>query len=499
MAALYSRIERRVWLSADVRALGHGPITARELWIYLLCSPAQTAFPGLFSIGAGGIADHLDCERSEVRRALDEIVARGMAKIDHDAGLIWLPKALDRAVDSFSNPKHTKGWRNAWDSLPACALRDEAFDAAFGSLVAFGTDASAKAFGGHPIANRLPITLPITLPIDSGSGSGSGSEREGEGLSPQNASAARAPRQTVEPASNPARPPPPPARESPEARRENRSESTTESGAESPAEGGLTSIAAIAAELIADPAAPAAAAPKTKIQAAIERGTPVCLSILLEHRDLWPEKFVPKHELEAVARRMVRAIENEPAAQGEARNALIDEAIAMTRTHRARFTAATPEQLIAKCEEAVTRYLLGDARAGKRKPRGAAQGGRTQEAPRAQPTQPAPTAEQRAVIAEREAYEAALKALPVKVRWRRERLQNLPRAIAMLERGPMSRTFFCGETEVQKAAILADDAEKHALQLAEAREKLAAAQAEEAAEGHLHPMPGAPRLRLVAG
>jgi hypothetical protein len=155
MSALYSRVDRGVWNSLDFRELSR---EARELWLYLLTCPSQNAFPGLFAVSLGTIAEDIDRTRDEVCAALAEIESRGMAKYDSKARVMWLPKAVLRRDDEAKSPNNVKGWGNAIKSIPSCELRSEAFATVRAFLEQLGNSQSTEALGdplGYP-SRRAP-------------------------------------------------------------------------------------------------------------------------------------------------------------------------------------------------------------------------------------------------------------------------------------------------------------------------------------------------------
>lgn len=102
------------------------------------------------------------------------------------------------------------------------------------------------------------------------------------------------------------------------------------------------------------------------------------LAELLEGRDLYGP---PLHDavrwsaVEALAARIRRAVEGEPAAarDGVTPELAAAEGVVAARTFAAERTAASPAQRLAHVEQKV-RWLLGDCRAGKRRQKGAGEG-----------------------------------------------------------------------------------------------------------------------------
>lgn len=120
----YSKVSRRVWNSRDFRELSAAKPNAQTLWLRLLTGPELTAIPGLFAVREGGLAEELGWPVRSLRRCMQEITDRGMAKFDRKAGLIWVPRGIWH--NPPDNPNVIVGWRIAWKELPDCSLKDEA-------------------------------------------------------------------------------------------------------------------------------------------------------------------------------------------------------------------------------------------------------------------------------------------------------------------------------------------------------------------------------------
>jgi len=140
----YSKVTRRVWADAKFRGLSAPKPNAQTLWLYLLTGKRCTSIPGLLPVGVMGIADDLDWPVAATKKCLAEIVAAGMARVDHVAKLIWLPNAVAKH-NMPANPSVVIGWGVPWTGLPECPLRTEAAAAIRGMLAA--EDARRAAVG----------------------------------------------------------------------------------------------------------------------------------------------------------------------------------------------------------------------------------------------------------------------------------------------------------------------------------------------------------------
>jgi hypothetical protein len=120
----YSKIERRMWGDGKFRKLSRPQPNARDLWIFLLTGPHQSAVPGLFVLGEASMAEALEWPLAATKRGLAEILGAGMAKFDRVTRLLWLPNALKHNPPENFNV--VVGWRSEWELLPECALLTEA-------------------------------------------------------------------------------------------------------------------------------------------------------------------------------------------------------------------------------------------------------------------------------------------------------------------------------------------------------------------------------------
>lgn len=164
-ADVYSPISRRMWRDAKFLALSAPPPNARDLWIYLLTGPHNTAIPGLWTIGVLGLAEGIGWAPADVDRCLSELEASGMVVADRTARLLWAPNAIRHHEPQ--NPNHVLGWRDAWKLVPECALRERAREALAAYLAerdeARGSDAreAGKPAPAHTFAAALAaVTSP---------------------------------------------------------------------------------------------------------------------------------------------------------------------------------------------------------------------------------------------------------------------------------------------------------------------------------------------------
>jgi len=149
-----------MWGDAKFRALSAPPPNARDLWVYLVTGPHNGVIPGLFAGGEAALAEALEWPLEAFRECFAEISAKGMAKADWKARLVWLPNAARHNLPA--SPNVVVGWGKAFDELPECALKREAFaglQATLGAMPEGFRKAFRKAFG-KPHENASPKGLP---------------------------------------------------------------------------------------------------------------------------------------------------------------------------------------------------------------------------------------------------------------------------------------------------------------------------------------------------
>lgn len=160
----YSPVQRRIWNDAGFRRLSRPAPNARDLFLYLLTTPHATQVPGLIALGESAMAEDLGWPAAGLRKALVEVEAAGMVKVDRDARLLWLPNGLRH--NPPRSPDNVKGWAKQWRMLPECALLADAAQAMMEAFVCRGP-AFASAFArvsGLPVPEATPDPKPAAEP-----------------------------------------------------------------------------------------------------------------------------------------------------------------------------------------------------------------------------------------------------------------------------------------------------------------------------------------------
>jgi hypothetical protein len=127
----YRRVETRVWADSAFKGFSGPQPNAQTLWLYLLCGPRTTIFPGLVVGREEVMASDLGWDIESFRKAFKEASAKDRAKVDWRAGLVVLQRALfdshgdPRESSKPGNPNILKSWAKEWDQIPECDLKDK--------------------------------------------------------------------------------------------------------------------------------------------------------------------------------------------------------------------------------------------------------------------------------------------------------------------------------------------------------------------------------------
>ncbi len=152
----YSKVYRRIWRDAKFRGLTDA---AKLLFLRLMTDPDLGSIPGVLACTAAGLAETMGWTTEAFGEAFEQVLAKGMAKVDRRAGLVWLPNAA--RYNRPGSPNVVVGWRREWPEVPECQLKHEIFE----SLKGF-TDGLGKAFRdafrealGDPVAVTVAVAV----------------------------------------------------------------------------------------------------------------------------------------------------------------------------------------------------------------------------------------------------------------------------------------------------------------------------------------------------
>jgi hypothetical protein len=124
--ARYRKIDTRMWGDSRFRELSSPGPSAKYLWVFLLTGPQTSNIPGLYRGGEMALSEELGWDIEGFRKAFAEPFAKGLVKADWNARVVWIPNAIK--YNSPESPNVVKSWRTAWDEIPECALKAEAYE-----------------------------------------------------------------------------------------------------------------------------------------------------------------------------------------------------------------------------------------------------------------------------------------------------------------------------------------------------------------------------------
>jgi hypothetical protein len=171
--SIYRRIAVRMHADEKVLRLTKPQPCGLALWWNLLAGEQTSIIPGLFRIGEAAFAEQLGWDIEGFRQAFKEVEDQGLVKADWKSRLVWVPKAIKHNVPA--SPNVVLHWRDAWDLLPECDLKEKAK----ASLKAF-----LKAYS-EPYAKAFDKVTEKKTPKPSGMSSGKASPNQEAGSSKQ--------------------------------------------------------------------------------------------------------------------------------------------------------------------------------------------------------------------------------------------------------------------------------------------------------------------------
>jgi hypothetical protein len=132
----YRKILIRMWGDEKFRQLSKPQPNGQSLWIYLLTGPHTGIIPGLFEAGEAGLAEAIGWPIEAFRQALGEALDRGMAKVDWAARVVFLPNGI--LHNPPESPNVVRSWREAFNLIPECSLKNEALQRLKGYVEGMG-------------------------------------------------------------------------------------------------------------------------------------------------------------------------------------------------------------------------------------------------------------------------------------------------------------------------------------------------------------------------
>lgn len=152
--ARYRKIDTRIWNDEKFRSLSDD---GKLVFFFLLTHPHMTSI-GAMRATLPGLAAEIGWDVERLSEAFAEALAKGMAKHDPAASMIWLPKFI--RYNEPESPNVLKAWAGALDLLPECDLTREAIQ----SVKDFAEGLSKGFREALPQAFRQPSRQPSLYP-----------------------------------------------------------------------------------------------------------------------------------------------------------------------------------------------------------------------------------------------------------------------------------------------------------------------------------------------
>ena len=115
--AHFRKIDVRIWNDAKFNELSH---LGKLIFIFLITHPGMTML-GAMRATPAGLAEELQASPEGFREAFDEVLLKGLAKVDQKASCIWLPNFLK--YQSAESPNVLRNWAKQVEFIPECSLK----------------------------------------------------------------------------------------------------------------------------------------------------------------------------------------------------------------------------------------------------------------------------------------------------------------------------------------------------------------------------------------
>lgn len=121
---IYRRVAIRMHGDEKIRQLKRPPPGGMALWWNLIAGEPTGIIPGLMKIGESAFAELLEWPIEGFREAFAEVEGQGLVEADWKARLVWVKNAVRHNIPA--SPNVVLSWRDAWDLLPECELKNTA-------------------------------------------------------------------------------------------------------------------------------------------------------------------------------------------------------------------------------------------------------------------------------------------------------------------------------------------------------------------------------------
>lgn len=140
----YRKVSMGLWADEKVRKLSRPQPNGQSLLLWLITGTRTTNIPGVVLGTPEELAAALRWPFAGFWSSLSEIADGGMAKVDREAGVVWLKNAPRH--NPPESPNVVRSWRATWDDVPECPLKAEAWRSLKAFCEGMG-EGFAKAFG----------------------------------------------------------------------------------------------------------------------------------------------------------------------------------------------------------------------------------------------------------------------------------------------------------------------------------------------------------------
>ena len=141
--AKYRKVSLGLWADEKVRRLSRPTPNGQSLLVWLITGTRTTQIPGIVLGTPEELAAALRWPFEGFWSAMVEIVDQDMAKVDREAGMVWLPNGAKH--NAPESPNVVRSWRATWDETPECPLKIESWHALKAFTEGLG-EGFAKAF-----------------------------------------------------------------------------------------------------------------------------------------------------------------------------------------------------------------------------------------------------------------------------------------------------------------------------------------------------------------
>lgn len=119
----YRKTSLAMWADEKFRNLSRPQPNGQSLWQWFITGPRTTNIPGIVLGTPEELAGSIRWPLEGFMEPFQEVIKKGMAKTDREAGLTWLPNAPEH--NKPDNPNVVTSWRTSWEEVPECGLKLE--------------------------------------------------------------------------------------------------------------------------------------------------------------------------------------------------------------------------------------------------------------------------------------------------------------------------------------------------------------------------------------